>query len=95
VKMEIKIVEIVEREFEDLVQIPFENGVQRFVDYLDNQGFDIASDLKIEIIEYVYHLIDSKPIGNELGIEIALKYVFMNQLDIEKDSRCTFEELKQ
>ena len=82
----------VEEHFEELLEIPFEKGVQRFIQYLNENQINISTDLQIEIFEYVYHAIDSKPIGNELGIEWALKSVFKNQLNLERPRSCQIEE---
>ncbi|MCR9134185.1 MAG: hypothetical protein NXI08_16585, partial [bacterium] len=84
----------VEENIEQLLEIPFEKGVQRFIEYLNQNRINISTDLQIQIFEYVYHLIDSKPIGNEIGIEWALKTVFKNQLNLEKPRSCQIEEIK-
>ena len=84
----------VEENLKELLEIPFEKGVQRFIKYLNENQINISTDLQIEILEYVFHAIDSKPIGNELGIEWVLKTVFRNQLNLEKPRSCQIEELK-
>jgi hypothetical protein len=85
---------IVEVDFDRLVEIPFEKGIQRFVDFLKNQELNISTDLQIEIFEYTCHPVDSKAIGNETGIFIALKIVFLEQLNIERGRGFIFEELE-
>ena len=74
--------------------ISFEKGVQRFIEYLYVNQLSISTDLQIEIVEYVYHSIDSKSIGNEIGIAWALKTVFKSQLNLERPRSCQIEELK-
>ncbi len=83
----------VERHFDELVKSPFEKGIQRFIEHLNRSRINISTDLRIEIFEYVFHAIDSKPIANELGVEIALKSVFGDQLNFDKDKRIQMEEI--
>lgn len=85
--------ETVESNFKGLVGLPFEKGIQRFIEHLNINQIDISTDLRIEVFEYVFHAIDSKPIGNELGMEIALKSVFGDQLNFKKGERVHIEEI--
>jgi len=80
--------------FEGMVVEPFARGIQLFIDHLDEQEFGISTDLKVELCEYVFHSIDSKPIGNELGLAIALRSVFKEQLNTEIKASYIFEELE-
>jgi len=85
---------IIEDEFDRLVQIPFERGIERYIEFLESQKIAISTDLKIELIEYVYHPVDSKPIGNEIGMATALKIIFRNQMSPVEAGRCLIEELE-
>ena len=82
-----------ESEFLIMLQTPFEKGIQRFVDYLALEKLNISTDLEIEIFEYFFHVVDSKPIANELGLEMALMDVFKSQLNFVQVRHHTLEEL--
>ena len=69
--------------FNELVKYPMHRGVNRFIDYLKSNNMAISHDLNINVKEYVFHPIDSKPIGNEIGMEIALKSIFKDQIGFE------------
>lgn len=79
--------------FEALLKVPFWKGIIRFKNYLDEIKKTLSNNLKIEIFEYVVHPVDSSAMGNEYGLEWALKCVFESQLEFEKDKRFIFEML--
>jgi len=78
--------------FHELVKKPMHRGIKRFVDYLTSNNMAISQNLSIHILEYVFHPIDSKPIGNEIGMEIALKSVFKDQIGFEVSKQYIHEE---
>lgn len=54
----------------------FKNGIEKFAQNLKETGVSLSNSIKIEILDYEPHPIDSKPVCNEVCIEQVLNHIY-------------------
>jgi len=59
-----------------LVKDPFDKGIVKFINKLIEDNSTLTSSIQIHIKDYEENLIDSKPIANELSINMALAHIY-------------------
>jgi hypothetical protein len=80
--------------YEELIVTPIQKGIVRFKEYLTEVNRSIESNIKLEMIEFVNHPIDTKPIGSELGIMMLLAKIFNVDHPIIENRKIDFYQIK-
>lgn len=54
----------------------FKKGLEKFVHKISKEGINLTNSIKIEILDYKLHAIDSKPICNEICFDQVLSHIY-------------------